>query len=128
MLYHIKQEIISRYPSFNLVRSVLSLLLWTALYWALKNENSVFRMEQSNCSVFDVSRLILLAETKAGRIISESRETLVDTIAEQKATHLAELDVGILVCGAVSRPLQEMISTYGIRVIPFLVRRHVRSH
>jgi predicted Fe-Mo cluster-binding NifX family protein len=78
--------------------------------------------------VFDVSRQILLAETKGGRIIIESRETLADTIPEQKATHLAELDVGILVCGAVSRPLQEMISAYGIRVIPFLVRRHVRSH
>jgi predicted Fe-Mo cluster-binding NifX family protein len=70
--------------------------------------------------VFDVSRQILLVETKAGRIISERREALADTIPEQKAACLAELGVDILVCGAVSRPLQEMIAAYDIRVIPFL--------
>jgi predicted Fe-Mo cluster-binding NifX family protein len=70
--------------------------------------------------VFDVSRQILLVETKAGRINSERREALADTIPEQKAACLAELGVDILVCGAVSRPLQEMLAAYGIRVIPFL--------
>jgi predicted Fe-Mo cluster-binding NifX family protein len=70
--------------------------------------------------VFDVSRQILLVETKAGRIISERQEALADTIPEQKAACLAELAVDILVCGAISRPLQEMIAAYDIRVIPFL--------
>jgi predicted Fe-Mo cluster-binding NifX family protein len=70
--------------------------------------------------VFDVSRQILLVETKAGRIISERREALADAIPEQRAACLAELSVDILVCGAVSRPLQEMLATYNIRVIPFV--------
>jgi predicted Fe-Mo cluster-binding NifX family protein len=38
----------------------------------------------------------------------------------QKAHRLAELGVGTLVCGAISRPFQEMVAAYGIRVIPFV--------
>ena len=70
--------------------------------------------------VFDVSRQILLVETKAGRIIGERREALTDIVPEQKAACLAELGVDILVCGAVSRPVEEMLATHGIRVIPFV--------
>jgi predicted Fe-Mo cluster-binding NifX family protein len=70
--------------------------------------------------VFDVSRQILLVETKAGCIISERREALANAIPEQKAACLAELGVDILVCGAVSRPLQEMLAAYDIRLIPFV--------
>jgi len=70
--------------------------------------------------VFDVSRQILLVQTKSGRIVDESLETMADTMPSQKAVCLAELDVETLVCGAISRPLQDMIAAYGIRVIPFV--------
>jgi predicted Fe-Mo cluster-binding NifX family protein len=70
--------------------------------------------------VFDVARHILLVETKSGRIISETEETLADTMPVGKAARLAELDVGVLVCGAVSRSLQDMVAAYGIRIIPFV--------
>jgi predicted Fe-Mo cluster-binding NifX family protein len=70
--------------------------------------------------VFDVARQILLVETKLGRIVSEKQEILADTVPVQKVACLVELGVDILVCGAVSRPLQEMISSNDIRVIPFV--------
>jgi predicted Fe-Mo cluster-binding NifX family protein len=70
--------------------------------------------------VFDVARQIHLVETKAGRIVSEKQETLADAIAVQKVACLAELGVDILVCGAVSRPLQDMIAARDIRIIPFV--------
>ena len=70
--------------------------------------------------VFDVARQILLVETKSGHVISETRETLPDAIPVQKAVCLIEQGVGVLICGAISRPLQDMISAYGIRVIPFV--------
>ena len=70
--------------------------------------------------VFDVARQLFLVDAKAGQIISETKETLPDDFPLRKALCLTELGVNILVCGAISRPLQEMIATYGIRVIPFV--------
>lgn len=70
--------------------------------------------------VFDVARQIHLVETKAGRIVSEKQEALADAMPVQKVVCLAELGVSLLVCGAVSRPLQEMIAAYDIRIIPFV--------
>jgi predicted Fe-Mo cluster-binding NifX family protein len=70
--------------------------------------------------VFDVAQQIHLVETKAGRIVSEKLEALADDMPVQKVACLAELGVDILVCGAVSRPLQEMIAAYDIRIIPFV--------
>ncbi len=70
--------------------------------------------------VFDVARQILLVETSSGRIVDESLETMPDTMPSRKAVSLAELDVETLVRGAISRPLQDMIAAYGIRVIPFV--------
>lgn len=70
--------------------------------------------------VFDVAREIHLVEVEAGQVIRETQEPLADDLPVQKALRLAELGVGTLVCGAVSRPLHEMIAAYGIRVIPFV--------
>jgi predicted Fe-Mo cluster-binding NifX family protein len=70
--------------------------------------------------VFDVARHVVLVETKSGLIVNEKQETLADAMPVQKAVFLAELGVDILVCGAVSRPLHEMIAAYDIRIIPFV--------
>jgi predicted Fe-Mo cluster-binding NifX family protein len=70
--------------------------------------------------VFDVARHILLVETKSGRIVKEQQATLADAVPLQKAACLAELDVDVLVCGAVSRALQEVLAAYEIRTIPFV--------
>ena len=70
--------------------------------------------------VFDVARQIHLVKVESGRIVSETQETLPDELPVQKALRLAELGVSTLVCGAISRPLYEMVSAYSIRVIPFV--------
>jgi len=70
--------------------------------------------------VFDVARQIHLVEAEGGRIARETQEPLANDLPVQKAIRLAELGAGTLVCGAISRPLQEMVSAYGIRVIPFV--------
>ncbi len=70
--------------------------------------------------VFDVARQMLLVEAKAGQLISETHETLPDDFPMRKALCLAELGINVLICGAISRPLRDMIATYGIRVIPFI--------
>jgi predicted Fe-Mo cluster-binding NifX family protein len=70
--------------------------------------------------VFDIARRIHVVEADSGRIIAETGEVLADDLPEQKAHRLAELGVGSLVCGAISRPFQEMVAAYGIRVISFV--------
>ena len=70
--------------------------------------------------VFDVARQMLVVEMKSGCIVDETRKTLAETMSAWKAPFLAELGVNVLICGAISRPLQEMITAYDIRVIPFI--------
>lgn len=70
--------------------------------------------------VFDVTRQIHLVEADRGAIVGESRESLAEDVPARKALRLAELGVHTLVCGAISRPLQEMVAAHGIRVIPFV--------
>jgi len=70
--------------------------------------------------VFDVARYLQVIDIESGHVISEHQETLLDDLPVQKALRLAELGVEVLVCGAISRPLHEMILAYGIQVVPFI--------
>lgn len=70
--------------------------------------------------VFDTAREILVAEAADGKILSRRRETLPADPPVAKALRLAELGVGGLVCGAISRPLHALVISYGIRVVAFV--------
>jgi predicted Fe-Mo cluster-binding NifX family protein len=70
--------------------------------------------------VFDVAQWIELVETDTGHIINRNKASVAGETPSQKASRLAELEVGILVCGAISRPMQAIITAYGIEVIPFI--------
>jgi predicted Fe-Mo cluster-binding NifX family protein len=70
--------------------------------------------------VFDIARQIRLVESESGRIIAETEEVLADDLAVQKVIRLAELGVSTLVCGAISKPIHEMVAAYGIEAIPFV--------
>jgi predicted Fe-Mo cluster-binding NifX family protein len=70
--------------------------------------------------VFDIARRIHVVEADSGRIVAEKGEVFADDLPVQKAHRLVELGVGTLVCGAISRPFQEMVAAYGIQVIPFV--------
>jgi predicted Fe-Mo cluster-binding NifX family protein len=70
--------------------------------------------------VFDVSGHLYLVEAEHGSTVHESREKMPCGEPAGKATRLSELKVEVLVCGAISRPLQVMVEAYGIKVIPFI--------
>ena len=70
--------------------------------------------------VFDVARSIQLVEIEDGEIVNQRPVGVTGDLENLKAACLAELGVGTLVCGAISRPLQAMISAYGIEVIAFV--------
>lgn len=70
--------------------------------------------------VFDVARQLLVVEVDAGRILSESEETIPADDLGAKVECLARLGVHTLVCGAISRPMQGLVSSSGITLIPFV--------
>ena len=70
--------------------------------------------------VFDTARHLHVVEAESERIIRETQEPLADDLPVKKALRLADLGVGVLVCGAISRPLHELVASYGIQVFPFV--------
>ena len=71
--------------------------------------------------VFDTARQIVLVEAVSRRIVKESQEIFGDDLPVQKAIQLAEFSVNALVCGAISKQLQEIIIAYGTQVVPFVI-------
>ncbi|MDY0109840.1 MAG: NifB/NifX family molybdenum-iron cluster-binding protein [Candidatus Krumholzibacteria bacterium] len=76
--------------------------------------------QQRIAPVFDTARQIRLVDTAGGRITGHSELTLTGDLPVQKVLKLVELGVGDLICGAISRPMHELIEAYGIKVFPFV--------
>lgn len=70
--------------------------------------------------VFDAAAQIRLVEIESGNIVHYDREILPDVLPVQKALRLAEINAEILICGAISKSMFDLIISYGIRVIPFI--------
>ena len=76
--------------------------------------------EQRIAPVFDTACQVHLVESDGTRIVSERAYALSGEDVPRKVEWLAEQGVATLVCGAVSRPLQERLSVVGIKVVPFV--------
>lgn len=70
--------------------------------------------------VFDVSRMAYIVEAESGDIVDERLEAFQNELPARKILRLVEWRVGTLVCGAISRPMQLILTAQGIRVIPFV--------
>jgi len=70
--------------------------------------------------VFDVTHRIHLVESVAGMIVSRSDVVLIDAEPSLKARQLLDLGVDVLVCGAISRSAQRMVTAYGIDLMAFI--------
>lgn len=70
--------------------------------------------------VFDTARQIHLVETSGDRVTSQSAHTLPSSRQEEVVAWLTRHAIDALVCGAVSRPLQERLTSAGIRLMPFV--------
>ena len=68
--------------------------------------------------VFDVARRLLVADAQRGVEASRTEEALEEESLELRARRIAELSVNVLICGAISRPLQAMLVSAGVEVIP----------
>ena len=70
--------------------------------------------------VFDVTRRLHLIQREGTQIVKESEVQIRGESAAQIALSLVELKVNVLICGAISQPLQAMVTAYGHAVIPFV--------
>jgi predicted Fe-Mo cluster-binding NifX family protein len=70
--------------------------------------------------VFDTAREFYIVDTRAGNIIRETRERMEDDQPLRKVLRLVELQLDVLVCGAISRNVQGLMEAYGIHVVPFV--------
>ena len=71
--------------------------------------------------VFDASRsLRIISLDDAGS--ENGRETVEVQVAypSQRVTLLMDLEADVLICGAISAPLADMVTAAGIRLIPFV--------
>jgi predicted Fe-Mo cluster-binding NifX family protein len=70
--------------------------------------------------VCDVARHLLLLTVEGGRVTERREEHLTAADPMQQARRLAEARPDVLICGAISRPLVDLLSAKGVRVLPFV--------
>jgi len=70
--------------------------------------------------VFDVARRVIIVESKTQRGAAQTQVLLAGDLPLQKVQQLAELGADSLVCGAISRSLEAVLTARGIRVVSYV--------
>lgn len=95
-------------------------MFWHVLCISLSMKTAFSCWNDRIAPVFDTARNLLLIKRADGELYRETAEIDTDLPLFQRVLGLAEMDVRELVCGAVSRELQQMLGSQGITVIPFI--------
>jgi predicted Fe-Mo cluster-binding NifX family protein len=67
--------------------------------------------------VFDVAKHLLLIDIEESAESARSENNIDETDLLSRATYVAELGADVLICGAISRPLQMILEAKGVEVI-----------
>ena len=73
---------------------------------------------KSVSTTFDFARQLVVADVSAGRKVSQRVLPIQAETITGKARVLEALSVDVLICGAISQPLGELIARHGIRIVP----------
>jgi len=71
-------------------------------------------------SVFDFAHQLLVIDAEDKKEISRSQIQLNQKAIQQRVSRLVELNVNVLICGGISRPLASMLIAFNIEVVPFV--------
>ena len=71
-------------------------------------------------NVFDFARRLLLVDIENGKEVNRSEVALQSQSLPQRTGQLKDLGIEVLICGAISRTLANMIITSGIQVLPYV--------
>jgi len=74
-------------------------------------------------NVFDFAHRLLLVEIENGKEANRSEVALESQLLPQRVGQLKSLGVDILVCGAISRVLANMVTASGIQLLPYVTGR-----
>lgn len=69
---------------------------------------------------FDFARQLLIAQVENETVTTKYYAPFHSELPFSRAVELAGLGAKVLICGAISQPLANMIETYGIRIVPFV--------
>ncbi len=69
--------------------------------------------------VFDVARQLLVLDVVDGNV-TERCEVQLEDNTDRKVEQLTESGIEVLICGALSQTLSEMLVLRGVQVIPFI--------
>lgn len=67
--------------------------------------------------VFDVATRLTVVDVQQGREVRRSERVLDQPGLTFRARHIADLGADVLICGAISRPLEEMLVSEGVTVL-----------
>ncbi len=68
----------------------------------------------------DTARQLLVAEIESGMVTNNTIVEIPPLHISQKARMIAELGVETLICGAVSRPMEQVLTAFGVNIIPWI--------
>ena len=71
-------------------------------------------------NVFDFAHKLLLVDIENGKEANRYEVALESRLLPQRAGQLKNLGVDVLVCGAISRVLANMVTAFGIQVLPYV--------
>ncbi|OGV73293.1 MAG: hypothetical protein A3K19_14525 [Lentisphaerae bacterium RIFOXYB12_FULL_65_16] len=70
--------------------------------------------------VFDVSRSLAVIDTGDGAVTAAREADLRPGDAAARVRQIKELGIELLICGAVSRPLEALLNAEGVRTVSFV--------
>ncbi|MEJ2657878.1 MAG: NifB/NifX family molybdenum-iron cluster-binding protein [Desulfobacterales bacterium] len=70
--------------------------------------------------VFDAARMLLVVEIENTKIISRHYEPFHPELPTRLVVRLAQLNVAVLICGAISEMPANILEANGIKLIPFI--------
>lgn len=68
--------------------------------------------------VFDVAHELLVADVREQAVGTQATHVILETDAAARAKTVADLGVTVLICGAISQALEQLLRSRGVRVIP----------
>ena len=71
-------------------------------------------------NVFDFAHRLLLVDIENGKEVNRSEVALESQLLPQRTGQLNDLGIDVLICGAISRTLAEMVKASGIEVLPYV--------
>ena len=70
--------------------------------------------------VFDSANQILIVDVSNGSVENTHHESLHSDLPFYRAARLSSIGIKVLICGAISQALEDMVKSYGILVIPLI--------